>query len=169
MSIIEQKGDTMKSIMITLGIGIFVMVTGFQVFSMELTAEQNEIWNITQKGWESIKKADLEAVMSDWHEKGFSLFSMDPQPLTKDQVRSSYEGWMSGAYKVTSYELKPLTINITENVATVFYYFKWEAEAAGFSSKGRTIDIYLKQNGKWLLISTMSASCDKPAPCPYGW
>jgi len=107
--------------------------------------------------------------MASRHDKSLSLFSDDPHPLNKDQVGKSYERWMSNAYTPTSYELKLLAINITDNIATIFYVFNWDSIDAGFSMKGRTMITYLKQNNKWLLLNSMSASCDKPAPCPYGW
>jgi len=159
----------MKSIIISILVCIFIIFTGFQALGEELTVEQKEIWTMVENGWETLKNQDFESNMAGRHDKALSLHSDKPTPLSNDQVQSFHKRWMASDYKLTSYKLKPIAINIIENVAYVFHLFSWHSEANDLTRKGRTMSTYVKLNNKWVFVGSMSASCDKPAPCPYGW
>lgn len=159
----------MKSIIIFTLVVFFIVTSSFQAVGEEWTAEQKEIWTMVENGWEYAKNKDFESDMAGKHDNALSLHSDKPTPLSNDQVKSFHEGWMASDYKLTSYKLKPITINIIENVAYVFNLFSWHSEINDFTGKGRTMSTYVKLNNKWVFVGSMSASCDKSAPCPYGW
>ena len=63
-----------------------------------------------------------------------------------------------------TYELIPYAIQIFGDIANVSYSYKWKAESK-YSGSGRTLNSLKKQNGKWLIISSISASCEKLPLC----
>ena len=71
--------------------------------------------------------------------------------------------------KPTFIKLKPLNVNIFNNVANVFYLFKWESANREYSKAGRLLETWVKQDNKWLEIASLSSWCDKLPTCPYGW
>lgn len=158
----------MKSIIISTLVVFFIVASSFQAFAEEWTTEQKEVWDAVTGRWESIKKGDVEAFMNDFHDKNIDLYSDDPSTLNKNQIENSVK-WMISNLVPTYINLKPIAINIVNNVANVFYIYKWESKNREISERGRRMTTMIKENNKWLSIGTLSASCDKPAPCPYGW
>ena len=158
----------LKEILIYLFLIFIILLSGSQGLGKEWTAEQNEVWATILRGWEDIKKGDVQSVMLGRHDKCLSLDSNNPTPFNNDQIRNTVENWLAGDYKPTFIKVEPIEILIVDNFAIIFYLFKWESDI-GFKQKGRTMSTLIKQNNKWMLVGGMSASCDKPAPCPYGW
>ena len=111
-------------------------------------------------------KGDAEAAMVMKHENAIIWFGSRPQPLKKEFLKLAYKSWFDYD-KPISYELKPLDIHIFNNVATVFYLYNWNGSK--ISDKGRILDIWVKQDNKWLAIGNLSSSCDNLPPCPYSW
>ena len=146
-----------------------IVFTGFNALCEEWTTEQKEIWSLVENGWEVLKSGDFKTDMVVRHDKMLVLYSDSPSPYNKSQEGSVVQRWMASDYKPTSYKLKPIAVNIVEDVAIVFYLHSWHSEINDFTAKGRTMSTYLKQNNTWVFIGSLSASGDKPAPCPYGW
>ena len=97
--------------------------------------------------------------MVAWH-------GSDPEPLKKELIKQSYINW-ANSDKLVSYKLRPLTINIFNNVANVFYLYKYEGEK--YSNRGRALETWIKQDNKWIAIGSLDSSCDFPPRCPHVW
>ena len=69
----------------------------------------------------------------------------------------------------TFVKLKPLVINIVENVANVFYLSNWESLNKEISSSSRVLITMIKQDNKWVWIGSLGSSCKRLPPCPYEW
>ena len=130
---------------------------------------RKRLWEMVQADWEALKNGDVEAIMANNHDKALSLYSNNPTPLNSEQARKSNEDWLNSDHKPTSLNIDPIAISIIDNVAIVFYLYKWKSELTGFAQKGRTMNTLIKQNNSWKFIGSLSASCEKPAPCPYKW
>jgi hypothetical protein len=163
-----QKKAFMARAFISLFLCVFIVFWGFQVLAQDWTPEQKEVWVSVQEYWENIKKGDVEAALAGQHDKMLAWFSMNPDPLKKEGIRSQYSRWVS-RFKPTFVKLEPLAINIVKNVANVFYLFKWESANKEVSARGRILITLVKQDNKWLAIGSLYSSCDKLSPCPYGW
>ena len=159
----------MKSIIISILVCVFLVASGLSASGQEWTAEQKEVWEMVKADWEACKNGDVEATMADRHDKALSLYSSNPTPLNSEQVRKQNEGWLNSAHKPTSFNIDPIAISIIDNVAIVYYLYKWESELTGFKQKGRTMNTFIKQNNSWKFIGSLSASCEDKAPCPYKW
>ena len=158
----------MKSIIISIVICVFIVVSGFQAFGEEWTAEQKEVWKAVENNWESFKKGDLKAFINNYHEKSIVLYGDNPSITNKSQMESENK-WTIDKYVPTYIKLKPIAINMVNNVANVFYVYKWESKNKTYSQSGRRMTTMVKENNKWLTIGSLAASCDQKSPCPYGW
>ena len=87
-------------------------------------------------------------------------FSENPDPLKKDLIRLEYKNWI-GRFTPTFVKLKPLAINIIENVANVFSLFKWESANKEISDRGRILITLVKQDNKRLATGSLASSWNK--------
>ena len=157
----------LTTILVSLSVGIIIVFSGLNAHAEEWTAEQKEVWNVVEQYYRNIDNGDAASTMSLIHDKALELYSDNPNPLNKDQIKTAKDTYVS--VKPTT-KIKPISINIVDHkVANAFYYFKWESKNATYSNNGRTMQTFIKQGDKWLSIGSLSASCDQKAPCPYGW
>ncbi len=45
----------------------------------------------------------------------------------------------------------------------------YKYEEVKYFDKGRVLETWIKQGNKWLLIGSLSSSCDTPPNCPHVW
>ena len=108
------------------------------------------------------KQGDIEGVLASRHDDVAIWWGNKPIPYDKKLLRPNYRGWFS--YDIpTKWELEPLAINVIGNVASVFFTHKWGGNV--WSGSGRDLETWIKQDGKWLMINSSGASCDKLPPC----
>lgn len=81
-------------------------------------------------------------------------------------MQQIYRNWFDYD-KLVSYELKPLAITVFNNVANVFYIYKWNGNT--LSDKGRRLEAWVKQDNKWLAIGSLTSSSDTLPSFPYVW
>ena len=155
-------------IVLHLFIILIVLIPQYIAYGKEWTEEQDEVWAVILTAWEDLKKGDVQSLMASRHEKCLSLYSNNPYAFDNDQFEKTTKNWVLGDHKPTSIKVEPIEIIVAENVAIIFYLFKWENDI-GSKQKGRNMSTLIKQNNKWYLIGGMGASCDKPSPCPYAW
>ena len=145
-----------------------IFLWNFLAFGQDWTAEQKEVWAAVQANWETFKKGDVEAALALKHDDNISWFSSNPNTFKKESLWMAYNNWIHHS-KPTFVKLEPEKIQILNNVATVFYFYKWESANKEISDRGRQLEVWVKQDKKWLMTGSLGSSCDKPAPCPYGW
>jgi hypothetical protein len=145
---------------------IVIVFWSFQAIGEEWTAEQKEVWASVQANWETIKKGDVEAALAMKHDDMVAWYGENPEPLRKELMKQSYLNWFNSD-KLVSYKLRLLTINIFNNVANVFYLYKYEGEK--FSNIGRAFETWVKQDNKWLAIGSFDSSCEYLPRCPHVW
>ena len=139
-----------------------------KVFGEDWTAEQKEVWVSVQGFWETIKKGDVEATLAGQHDNMLDWFSTYPDPLKKEYLREAYNNWFNWSVP-TFFKLEPSNIHIFNNVANVFYFYSWKSANKEIFDKGRALEIWVKQDNKWLMIGSLSSSCDRIPTCPHGW
>jgi ketosteroid isomerase-like protein len=143
-----------------------ILLWGVSVFGQEWTAEQKEIWQAVETNWKAIENGDVEAALKLKHDRVFIWNRPHPEPITKDMLKVTYKDWFK-MDKPTSTKIRPLKINIFNNIANVYYLYKYEG--VKIFDKGRILETWIKQNNKWLLIGGLSSSCDTPPNCPHVW
>ena len=142
---------------------IFVGFFTVQAFGKELSAEQKQVWEVTKATWELSKKGetDIEEYKANFHK---DLFCLSPKSLSPESSNSWARKWKHFV-KVKSFELKPLEIKIFGNIAIVMYFYNYTDLWDNVFS-GKSINIFLKEDGKLLLLSGMSSSCQISSRCP---
>ena len=152
----------MKSIIVSIFVCAFVVVSGLSAFGQEWTAEQKEVWNAVLADIENFKTGDVDKIMEVRHDDFILWWNSKPLPFDKGLARCNYKGWFDWDIP-KNLEAKPLAIRISGNIAIVAYTYELSGEKS--SESGRSFDILVKQNNKWLLLGSTGARCDKPATC----
>jgi ketosteroid isomerase-like protein len=143
-----------------------ILFWGVSVFGQEWTVEQKEVWESVQARWEAIKNGDVEAALTLLHDENVGWLNRSANTSGKSSTKTFFNQWVSNV-KPTTYDLKPINIQIFNNVANVFYAFKWKAQVR--TGIGRNLETWTKQNDKWLQISYFGCSCDKLPSCNFDW
>ena len=150
---------------------IFLFLCGFISFSIsqtnakDWTETQKEVWTSAEAYWESCKQGDEKAVMDIHHDDCVIWLATRKLPADKYNIRLLFRPWITGPEAPASYELEPLSINVFGDVAIVYYTYTWgmkkKPSSDSFFSEqfhsGRTMQTFVKQNNKWLLIGHMNA------------
>ena len=149
-------------------ISISILLCGILVFwcfhatGAEWTDEQKEVWQAVEADTELFKKGDVEAIMADRHVDAIIWWGNKGLPFDWKLAKLNYKGWFK--YDIpANWELEPLAIKVLGNVAIVAYKYKFSGGKS--SGTGRLMMTFIKQNNKWLLMSSFGASCDELPPC----
>ena len=123
--------------------------------SQEWSSEQLEVWELSKKMFKFWAERDLEGVMSCQHENYIGWFGDAPFPEDKNASRN-WESYNFGNQKIHHYEIKPISITVTDNVAIVNYYLtaRREDEDGNRITHSKFTEIFLRENGKWLILGT---------------
>ena len=139
--------------------GVFLVDNATQTYGMEMSAEQKMLWERVQKGWELWKNGEKELWKAGTHKDYIVWLNHRLFPRKRDIYA---DGLFS--FRLKSYELKPVEISISGNLALVMYSWTF-ITLPDRTWSGRSTNIFVKQDGKWHLMGSMSASCTNPARC----
>lgn len=142
----------------------FIVFWSFQASAIELNEAQREVWKTVEASWDFFIKGDFDALDALALERSLKWWTRLQHPFRKEFSHGNYSFWLS-FYKPVSYELKPVAINIVEDVATVFYYYKWKGEKKPDMFSNRVFSTWIKQNGNWKFFGSMTSSCDMIPDC----
>jgi hypothetical protein len=139
-----------------------MVLWSFSAFGEEWTAEQKEFWEIVKADYNKFTEGDIEGLAVSRHKDTLIWWGSKPIPFNKNSAISGYRGWINYDNPI-KWELDPLAITIVGDVATVAVQYKYSGKNS--SGSGRDLETWMKKDGKWLLINSFSASCDKLPPC----
>jgi hypothetical protein len=88
-----RKEGVMKSIIISILVCVFIVVSGFQVLAKEWNAEQKEVWEAVVADIENFKTGNVEKVMASRHDDFVGWFGNKRLPYGKTGARTYYKGW----------------------------------------------------------------------------
>jgi len=128
-----------------------------QANANEWTEAQKEVWKSVEVIWENSKQGDANAVMAIFHDDCVIWRSTVRLPVDKYKMTLLYRAWLTGPDKPVSYELEPLSIHIFGNVANVYYIYTWGTKKEPKYNRVRSMQTFLKQDNKWMVIGTMNA------------
>ena len=136
-----------------------------QAFGEESTEAQNEVWSVIENNWDKYKQGDLEAIEDSMHADALGWQNRLDTPVRKVLIMGGFSLWLKDANnRPATYELIPYAIQIFGDIANVFYTYTWKADSK-LSGYGRILVSLKKQNGNWLIISSLNASCEKLPLC----
>jgi ketosteroid isomerase-like protein len=125
--------------------------------------DQQDIWRLEQAYWSYCRDMDLETYLSLWHPGVIGWPVMYSAPTGKDHICDWLTDQARKGLTVTSYELEPLAIRVTENVAIVCYRVRycWGGEdGRNMPIAGRITHTWMRSGESWLIIGGMSAPVD---------
>jgi hypothetical protein len=140
---------------------LFLCIAVQGTFAQEWTKSQKEVWQIVDDSWTKFKAGDIEGSLAYIHDKYQGWNDEIPLPITKEMVRQFSQEYKD-IEKINHFTLFPGRIVITENAAVVDYFYWYEAtyttgeKKKTNESKGRNVEFYIKEGGKWLLLGDMT-------------
>jgi hypothetical protein len=141
-------------------VALIAIVSTSITYAQEWTKTQKEVWQVVESEWAAWKNGDVAGMTAVLHEKYQGWNAEYPLPVTK-AMTSEYFTMMKDAYKIVFMNINPARIVVTENSAVVDYFFAYsisygegdKKETKEF--KGRAVEFYTKEGGKWLLLGDM--------------
>ena len=148
-----------------MSLALLILLTGvfwgMQTFGQEWSAEQKEIINVLKTITESLMKGDFETIDKLWHKDGAWWIEGSVLPLNKIMILD-----ISKTMSYTSFEIKPVEVKVFGNTALIQYYYSYISPYTGRDVRqGRGATTLIKQDGKWLAIGNLAASCSNLPPC----
>ncbi len=160
-----QKRVHQTSVFLSLFLCGIIVFWGIQVSAEEWTEAQKEVWSAIENRWDTLKQGDLDTIEAGMHDDVIGWSNRLDTPVRKALIMGGYSLLFSDANRrPVTYELIPYAIQIFGDIANVFYTYKWKAESK-LSNHGRALVSLKKQNGKWLMVSSLNASCEKLPLC----
>ena len=134
-------------------IGIILLFSGaIQAFGQEWSAEQKEVWKMEVAYWDYFKESNAKDFMTLWHKDFIGWPNWASKPGGKDIIEKWAE---SPFFKILSYDLKPMAINLFGNFGFVYYRVSGVGgDNNNFS--GRIGHLWIKQDGKWQIMGGYS-------------
>ena len=140
---------------------LVVVLLAAGVFAAPSSADSEKLWSLEKAYWEYVQANDLQKYRSLWHSDFLGWPYVSPEPLRKDHITDWITAQTSKGMSLQSYDLEPLTAQVTDNVATTTYRARltWADKAgAKQSTTIRIIHTWVRDGGgTWLIISGMSA------------
>jgi ketosteroid isomerase-like protein len=155
----KQRTNFMAGILLPLILCGVIMFWALQVSTEEFTKPQKEVWKKVESKWKAMKAGDSDALS---FEGNFEWSPKMLQPRGGDALKANYENWFNDD-KPVSYELKPVKIHISGNVAIAFYFWRWKGNI--LSDSGKQMSTFILQDNEWKQIGGMASSCGDPLKC----
>jgi len=147
-------------------VAICMMVTfTSSLNAQEWTRAQEEVWQAVESGWANWANKDVEGALAGLHDKYQGWNQDEPLPFNKQKMEKWYNS-MKEMMEVKYYDIEPARITVTENAAVVDYYFSaymeftWGDEKKEKDVKGKNVEFFVKEKGKWLLLGDMTVHID---------
>jgi hypothetical protein len=145
-----------------------MLVLAFQsnLFGQDLSATQDEIWEMVQSYW-SVRKKNSHAEIAPFYHNHYihwGAVAGSPLSYTSAAPPSGQADALQGA--IDSIELFRGKIRTYNNFAIAMYYNK--VVYIGRIHRLRCTDVWMKESNKWQLIATTRDFCNKLPQCPGG-
>ena len=151
----------MKRELILIVVTLFLMVTVSNVWGEVLTDAQKEVWKVVENTWASYQRGEINDTLST--EDNHEWWTRRANPRGGEILKRNYEGWFNWDKPVT-YEIKPIIIQISGDVAIAYYKYNWKGKI--WEDLGRQVSTFIKQDNKWKHLGGMGCSCKEASRCP---
>jgi hypothetical protein len=155
----------MKKFTRALIVAVFIISAASTSFAQEWTKEQTEVWKVVQDSWKGWKAKDVSAVAACIHEKYQGWSDNDPLPMGKQAIVEWFTS-MKDAMNFNYYNIEPARILVYKTSAVVDYYYDfnvtWKVgdKSETKNVKGKVVEFYVNEGGKWLLLGDMMVHQD---------
>lgn len=133
------------------------------VIAQEWTKEQKEVWQTVENTWSKWKANDIAGAAANLHEKYQGWNGNMPLPMSKEKMTQMFTE-MKDMEKLDYYSIEPARITVSDNAAVVDYYFDYQVtrimgtDKKQEHEKGKNVEFYVKEGGKWLLLGDMTVN-----------
>ena len=142
------------------GVSVVVVLLSTALFATTPSAEADKVWSMEKAYWQYVQANDLQKYRTLWHADFLGWPSVSPEPMRKAHITDWITDHTDKGETLT-YDLQRLTIQITDNLATVTYRVRvtWkDKNGVGEPATVRIIHTWLRNTeGTWQIISGMSA------------
>lgn len=138
-------------------------MTGSTVVRLELSAEQEALWNRVQEVWRGAMKRDAETVRTALHPRFAGWERGSPMPHDREFAIASIT---QHEMEVAQHHLQPMSVEVFDDVVgVVHYYFRAllrDPDGGGGSVSGRWSETWLRKGDTWLLIAAVGGASAGP-------
>jgi ketosteroid isomerase-like protein len=127
------------------------------------SSDQKSVWAQEQAYWKYCKAMELDRYLSLWHPRVVGWPNSYSAPAGKDHISDWLTDRTKQGLAMKSYDLEPLVIQVTDNVAVVHYRVKYSwVDKAGkeIPVASRITHTWIKSADGWQIIGGMSAPVD---------
>ena len=128
-------------------------------FGKGISSQEEKIWKLENKYFESWKQEDIEGIISIYHDNFVGWPTSSDLPAGKESARTFAEGTLD-QLEIIEFAIDPQAIKITGNLAVVHHFFSWsarDAEGKLIKYRQRVTHTWLNEDGVWKIIGGMSA------------
>lgn len=113
-----------------------------------------------ERAWWSMEQGDIDGYLKIFGEDLISWPTWTKKPVTKGYIRKNL---IPGG--VSSSELKPLAVKVFADTAITMYIYNM-VDATVTTHKVAVTHTWVKREGTWRVIGSMTANCVRPHLCP---
>jgi hypothetical protein len=134
--------------------------------SRPMSAAEMEVWQLEEDYWKFAQAYDLTSYRALWHDQFVGWPSSETVPVGK----SGIGGWLErrkAAGQSLRYKLRREAVRQIEGAVVVHYSVAvdWVAKDGKAESEiSRITHTWIKVDGRWTIITGMSAPAERPAP-----
>ena len=121
--------------------------------------DEQTLWNLERAYWRFVQDNDLSAYSNLWHKDFLGWPSVSAVPVHKNHITDWITAQTSKGLVFKTGEFKPAAIQVTGDVATVYYWItlKWvDKDGNGPAHTLRITHAWLKTGDDWRIIGGMS-------------
>ena len=120
---------------------------------------EQALWNLEHEYWRHVQDNDLPAYLKLWNKDFVGWPSVSAEPVRKEHITDWITSQTSKGLAFKSVEFKPAAIQITGNIALIYYWttYKWvDKDGVGAMYTVRVTHTWLKDGNDWHIIGGMS-------------
>jgi ketosteroid isomerase-like protein len=125
----------------------------------QISGDQQTLWNLERNYWRYVQENDLQSYLSLWHKDFLGWPSVSNAPVRKDRITDWITTQTSKGLTPKLLEFKPAEVQITGDVAVLYYWitYKWsDKEGKGEPHTLRITHTWLRDAKDWRIIGGMS-------------
>jgi ketosteroid isomerase-like protein len=133
--------------------------------SDQVSNTEQAIWKLEHAYWQYVQDNNLAAYRGLWHQNFLGWPSVSAAPVGKDHITDWITSQTAKGLTFKSGEFKPARIQVTGDVAAVYYWItlRWlDKDGHGAEHTLRITHTWLRDGKDWRIIAGMSM----PEPAP---
>jgi len=121
----------------------------------QVSDNKQTLWNLEHEYWRSVQENDLPSYRNLWHKDFLGWPSVSPMPICRDHITDWIISQTSKGLTPKVIEFKPAEIQITGDVAVLYYWltYAWlDKDGKGAPHTLRVTHTWLKDGKDWRII-----------------